>query len=76
MRQTTQKGYKRIPEFFSIALSHDNLNNHYRMNSALNYYHKFSFEEMNEMIPFERQIYIMLLLEKLEEEKQRENKNE
>lgn len=46
------------------------------MNSALNYYHKFSFEEMNEMIPFERQIYIMLLLEKLEEEKQRENKNE
>ena len=53
-------------------LSHDNLANHYRMNSALKQYHNYSFEDINTMIPFERHLYTMLLLEKLEEEK-REN---
>ena len=39
-------------------------------------HHKWSLTELDEMIPFERQIYIDLLMNHLEEEKERiENQN-
>ena len=34
-------------------------------------YHKYSLTEIEEMIPFEREIYVALLIQFLEEEKQR-----
>lgn len=34
-------------------------------------YHKYSLREIEEMIPFEREIYIALLVQYLDEEKQR-----
>ena len=34
-------------------------------------YHKYSLETLDEMIPFEREIYVTLLVKWLEEEKQR-----
>ncbi len=34
-------------------------------------YHKYSLREIEEMIPFEREIYIALLIQYLDEEKQR-----
>lgn len=34
-------------------------------------YHKYSLEDIEQMIPFEREIYITMLLQFLEEEKQR-----
>jgi len=34
-------------------------------------HHKYSLTELEEMIPFERQIYVHLLLKYLEEEKER-----
>ena len=34
-------------------------------------YHKYSLREIEEMIPFEREIYISMLIQYLEEEKQR-----
>lgn len=34
-------------------------------------YHKYSLNDIEEMIPFEREIYITMLLQHLEEEKQR-----
>ena len=34
-------------------------------------YHKYSLDELNNMIPFEREIYISMLVQYLEEEKQR-----
>lgn len=46
------------------------------MNFALMQYHKYSLREIEEMIPFEREIYTSLLIQYLEEEKQRlESKN-
>ena len=46
------------------------------MNFALMQYHKYSLTEIEEMIPFERDVYISLLIRFLEEEKQRlESKN-
>lgn len=34
-------------------------------------YHKYSLREIEEMIPFEREIYVAMLIQYLEEEKQR-----
>jgi len=34
-------------------------------------YHKYSLEELESMIPFEREIYVSLLLQYLEEERLR-----
>jgi hypothetical protein len=34
-------------------------------------YHKYSFTEIEEMFPFEREIYVAMLVKYLEEEKQK-----
>lgn len=34
-------------------------------------YHKYSLAELEEMIPFERELYVGMLVQYLEEEKQR-----
>jgi hypothetical protein len=47
------------------------LNNFYKLNFALIQYHKYSLEDIENMIPFEREIYVALLINYLEEEKQR-----
>jgi hypothetical protein len=54
-----------------MNLSHDSLFNHYKTNFSLMQYHKYSLEELESMIPFEREIYITMLIQHLEEEKQR-----
>lgn len=54
---------------------HNSLENMYHMNFALMQHHKYSLTELENMIPFEREIYVALLknyLEELEEEKRRQ----
>jgi hypothetical protein len=41
------------------------------MNFALMQYHKYSLAEIENMIPFEREVYVAMLIHYLEEEKQR-----
>jgi hypothetical protein len=38
---------------------------------ALMQYHKYSLRDLEEMIPFEREVYVAMLVKFLEEEKQR-----
>tara|TARA_R110001606_G_scaffold50260_2_gene126021 strand:+ start:475 stop:648 length:174 start_codon:yes stop_codon:yes gene_type:complete len=45
------------------------LENYFRLNFALMQYHKYSLTEIENMIPIERDIYVMLLQQHLEEEK-------
>jgi hypothetical protein len=54
-----------------MNLCHENLANYYRLNFALMQYHKYSLAEIETMIPFEREVYIAMLVQFLEEEKQR-----
>lgn len=54
-----------------MTLAHTDLFNYYKTNSSLHIHHKWSFEEIEDMLPFEREIYIDMLLAHLEEEKQR-----
>lgn len=54
-----------------MNLSHEDMMNYYKVNFALMQYHKYSLNEIEEMIPFEREVYVALLVKYLEEEKQR-----
>lgn len=54
-----------------MCLSHDNLHNFYKMSFALMQYHRYSLTDIEQMIPFEREVYVTMLLQYLEEEKQR-----
>jgi hypothetical protein len=42
------------------------------MNFSLMQYHKYNITELEEMIPFEREIYVAMLVQYLEEEKRRQ----
>ena len=41
------------------------------MNFALMQYHKYSLAELETMIPFEREVYVFMLVQYLEEEKRK-----
>jgi len=50
---------------------YDTLGNYYQTNFALMHHHKYSLTELDNMIPWERQIYIEMLVKFLDEEKER-----
>lgn len=62
---------RRYTGFFRINFCHDNLGNYFKTNFALMHHHKYSLTELENMIPWERDIYITMLVQHLEEEKQR-----
>jgi hypothetical protein len=45
------------------------IENYYQLNFALLQYHKYSLTEIENLIPWERDIYVMMLKNHLEEEK-------
>ena len=47
---------------------HMDLESYYKLNFALVQYHKYSLTELENMMPFERDIYVGLLKNHLEEE--------
>ena len=57
--------------FFRIALSHDSLTNYFETNFALMQHHKYSLSELENMLPWEREVYVSLLVNDLKEEKER-----
>ncbi len=48
------------------------LEGYYRLNFALMQYHKYSLTEIENMMPWERDIYVGLLQQYLEEEEQKQ----
>ena len=50
-----------------------NLENYFRLNFAMMQYHKYSLTEIENMMPWERDVYVGLLQAHLEEEKLKEN---
>jgi len=54
-------------------MAHNNLENYFRLNFAMMQYHKYSLTEIENMIPWERDIYVGLLQSHLEEERLKEN---
>ena len=54
-----------------MILSHESLLNYYQTNFNLMQYHKYSLSELDNMMPWEREIYVTLLVRYLELEKQK-----
>jgi hypothetical protein len=59
------------PEFFRLTLSHDSVFNYYKTNFALMQHHKYSLTELENMMPWEREIYMGLLMQWIKEENER-----
>ncbi|NBV27451.1 hypothetical protein EBS02_00275 [bacterium] len=52
-------------------MGHEKLVDYYKTNFALMQHHKYSITELEEMMPFERDVYIMLLSQFINEENNR-----
>lgn len=50
-------------------MAHLDLESYYRINFALMQFHKYSLSEIESLIPWERDVYLMLLTQHIEEEK-------
>lgn len=55
-------------------LCHETLENHYRLNFQLMHFHKYSLAELENMFPFERELYMNLIMEDIarQEEEQKQ----
>jgi len=53
-----------------VCLSHNDLYTHYQTNFSLLQHHKYSLSEIDEMIPWEREVYLSLLIDYLKQEEQ------
>ena len=49
-------------------MAHENLESYYKVNFALMQHHKYSLTELENMIPWEREIYLTLLHQYIEDE--------
>ena len=54
-----------------MSLSHENLYNYYKTNFGMMQHHNYSLTELENMLPWEREIYIGLLVEFLREEREK-----
>jgi len=52
-------------------MSHMNLENYFVINFSLLQYHKWSLTEIENLIPWERDVYVILLKQHLEEEEEK-----
>ena len=57
-------------------MAHNNLENYFRLNFAMMQYHKYSLTEIENMMPWEREIYLTLLQEYIEEQKLKQQQRE
>ena len=62
---------RRHSKFFRIIFGYDTLGNYFQTNFALMQHHKYSLTELENMMPWERSIYVSLLIKYLQEEKER-----
>ena len=53
-----------------MCLSHETLENYFKTSFLLSRHHKYSITEIESMMPWEKEVHLILLLQALEEEKQ------
>ena len=51
-----------------MSIAREDLESYYRINFALMQYHKYSLTELENMMPWERDIYLTLLKDHIEKE--------
>ena len=55
-------------DWIYLCMAHNNLESYYKINFALMQHHKYSLTELENMIPWEKEIYLALLQQYIEEE--------
>lgn len=63
--------FGRSAKFFRITLSHESLVNYFQLNFSLMQHHKYSLTELENMLPWEREIYVTLLINYISEENEK-----
>ena len=58
-----------MKRFFRLGMADEDIESYYKTNFALMQHHKYSLTELENMIPWERDIYLTLLQQYIEEEK-------
>ena len=58
--------------FFFINLSHDSLENYFQTNFIMAQEHNYSLTELDNMIPWEREILVYMLIEQVKEKNQQQ----
>lgn len=58
-----------------MGLSHNTLANYYTVLFAMAQHHNYSISELEDMMPYERDLYVDMLLNFLEKQKQEAEKN-
>lgn len=61
----------RIELFFRIGQGHNSLENYYLTAFAMVQHHKWSLTELEDMMPYERDIYVNMLVNWVQEENER-----
>ncbi len=56
-------------------MAHEDLESYYKINFSLMQHHKYSLTELENMIPWEREIYLSLLKQYIEEENLKQGLN-
>ena len=59
------------PKFFRITFRYDNLKNYFETNFALMQHHKYNLEDIEHMMPWEKNIYVTLLISYIKEENEK-----
>ena len=57
--------------FFRVALCHNSLSAMYQMNFAMMQHHNYSLTEIENMMPWEREIYVAMLQQWIRDENER-----
>ncbi len=71
MRKTQYFQIRGPTEFFRITLSSDSLVNYFQLNFSLMHHHKYSLTEIENMMPWEREIYVSLLIDYIKQENEK-----
>ena len=58
-----------------MSMAHEDLASYYKVNFSLMQHHKYSLTELENMIPWEREVYLSLLQQYIEEESLKERLN-
>ena len=59
-----------------MSIAREDLESYYRINFSLMQYHKYSLTELENMMPWERDIYVALLQEHIEKEQLKQQQAE
>ena len=61
----------RVAKFFRIGLGHETLESMYLTNFAMMQHHNYNLSDLENMIPFERELYVTLLSDHIQEENEK-----